>query len=575
MPRPSFAIRILNGSQAGQIVPLVVGYNIIGRSPSCQIKLASNSVSKEHATVLMTEDGKIILTDMNSRNGSFVNGLRVQNQKLNSGDKLTFHDMVVELLELPPGYDPRFAAAAGGMPAWAGNAAVNLQPQYGQAQYGQPNAIGVSSPLGHDNMQPDYNAASAASAHASGLASGHVSSHADPTPQANYTGNSILDFFENIRIYVDHVAMPGIYAVVQRMNYRQGLMLFVSMYVIMVTVVATVPMVTMTKKSIRQESVRRAKTIARNLAAINRQAILERNEVAVTVRMAELEEGVSNALVLAKDGTILAPANKRGEFSKLPFVNQARREERETDGFIDDSSLGVAIPIARYNPETGSQEAAAYAVVLYDMGSMAMNPAQTLGLFIQIFLLAALIGVLLYFFLQRVVEHPLQLLGLQLDDALREGRDDLSTPYQYPLLEKVISNVNSALSRAANAGSGYQSPGAVLNRDIEANNVVRMLPVPSISINAIDERIISTNGHFDQLVGGGVALNGRSLSEIPDSSLQDNLRELVPKMRDQLGNIAFSSIPFSGQQYEINGQAIVGNSGEAAWYLITLHKAGG
>jgi hypothetical protein len=565
MAKPSFAIRILTGSQAGQIVPLVVGYNIIGRSPTCQIKLASNSVSKEHATILMTEDGKIILTDMNSRNGSFVNGLRVQNQKLNAGDKLTFHDMVVDLLELPPGYDPRFQAAAGGMPAWAGNAAMNMQPQYGA----QSNALAHPGqlPQEHLHLQSPYEQMPQAQASAS--------AEVDSAPRANYTGNSILDLFENIRIYIDHVAMPGIYAVVQRMNFRQGLMLFVTLYVIMVTIVATVPMVTLTKKSIRQESIRRAKTIARNLAAINRQAILERNEVAVTVRMAELEEGVSNALILAKDGTILAPANKRGEFSKLPFVNQARREERETDGFIDDSNLGVAIPIARYNPETGSQEATAYAVVLYDMGSMAMNPAQTLGLFIQIFLLASLIGAVLYFFLLRVVEHPVHLLGLQLDDALREGRDDLSTPYQYPMLEKLISNINSALTRAANAGSGYQSPSAVLNRDIEANNVVRMLPVPAISINAIDDRIISTNGHFDHLIGGGVPLNGRGLNEIPDSSLQDNLRELVPKMRDQLGNIAFSSIPFSGLQYEINGQAIVGNSGEAAWYLITLHKPGG
>ncbi len=563
--KPSFALRILTGSQAGQIVPLIVGYNIIGRSPTCQVKLASNSVSKEHATILMTEDGKVILTDMNSRNGSFVNGLRVQNQKLAPGDKLTFHDVVVDVLELPPGFDPRFVqgGVVGGvpMPAWAGNAAMNIQPQHQPHHQPQHHA----EPIHHQDAYGQANA----------QANAQASSQADAAPQANYTGNSFLDFFENIRIYIDHVAMPGIYSVVQRMNYRQGLAMFVTIYVIMVTVVATVPMITLTKKSIRQESVRRAKTIARNLAAINRQAILERNDVAVTVRLAELEEGVSNALILAKDGTILAPANKRGEFSKLPFVNQARREERETEGFIDDSSLGVAIPIARYNPEAGAQEAAAYAVVLYDMGSMAMNPAQTLGLFIQIFLIAGLIGAVLYFFLQRVVEHPVQVLGLQLDDALREGRDDLSTPYQYPLLEKLISNINSALTRAANAGNSYQSPSAVLNRDIEANNIVRMLAIPAVSINAIDDRIISTNGHFDQLIGGGVALNGRSLGEIPDSSLQDNLRELVPKMRDQLGSIAFSNIPFSGQNYEINGQAVVGNSGEAAWYLVTLHKAGG
>lgn len=564
--KPNWAVRILTGPQSGQIIPLTVGYNIIGRSPSCQIKLASNSVSKEHATVLLTEDGKVLITDMNSRNGTFVNGLRVQNQKLAAGDKLTFHDIVVDVLELPPGFDPRFvpgAAPGGGlpMPAWAGNAAVAVQPQY----------------VAHGSHAQDFQHAAHAhvNAHAAHQMADPVGlSESDQKPQARYTGNGVLDFFENLRIYIDHVAMPGIYAVVQRMSYRQGLMMFVAAYVMMVTVVATVPMVTLTKKSIRQESVRRAKTIARNLALINRQAILEKNEIAATVRHAELEEGVTTAIIMAKDGTILAPANKRGEFAKMPFVNQARREERETDGFISDSSLGVAVPIARYNPEAGQQEAAAYAVVIYDMGSQAMNSAQTLGLFLQIFLLAGLIGGVLYFFLVRVVEHPISTLGLQLDEALREGRDDLSTIYQWPLLEKLVSNINSALSRAANGGGGFQSPNAVLNRDIEATNVVRMLPIPAISINAIDNRIITTNSAFDMLIGSGLQLAGRAVLEIPDPALQANLNDLIPKMRDQLGNIAFSEIPFSGQKYEVNGQAIVGNTGEASWYLVTLNGGG-
>ena len=122
--RETWAIRVLSGPQAGQIMPLTVGYNVIGRSPNCQIKLASNAVSKEHATVLVTDDGKVIITDMNSRNGTFVNGLRVQNQKLQAGDKLTFHDLIIDILKLPAGVDPRHVQnmqnGLAPMPAWAG-----------------------------------------------------------------------------------------------------------------------------------------------------------------------------------------------------------------------------------------------------------------------------------------------------------------------------------------------------------------------------------------------------------------------------------------------------------------------
>ncbi len=556
--RETWAIRVLSGPQAGQIMPLTVGYNVIGRSPNCQIKLASNAVSKEHATVLVTDDGKVIITDMNSRNGTFVNGLRVQNQKLQAGDKLTFHDLIIDILKLPAGVDPRHVQnmqnGLAPMPAWAGNGALAMPVQQ------HPMAA---------QAYPDPSAQVAQDVHAE--------VEHDARPRVASSGNALFDLLENLRLYLDHVAMPGIYSLIQRMNYRQGLLLLIAIYAVVLTFVATIPMVTLTKSSIRQESVRRAKTIARNLAAINRQAILEKNEVAVTVRLAELEEGVSTAVIINKDGTILAPANKRGEFAKMPFVNQARREERETDGFTGDSTLGVAVPISRYNPDTGSQEAAAYSVVLYDMGSMAMSPAQTMGLFLQIFLVAALLGGVLFFFLSRVVEHPVELLSTQLNDALREGRDDLATPYQYPLLEKLISNVNSALNRAAN-GSGQAFggvSGGVINRDIEASNVVRMLNTPALSINAIDDRVIATNSAFDHLIGSAGALVGRSINEVPDPALQANLRDLLPRMREQMGSIAFSEIPFSGEKYEINGQAVLNHSGEAGWYLVVLQRSGG
>lgn len=560
----TWAIRILTGPQSGQIIPLNSGYNIIGRGSSCQIKLASNSVSKEHATILLTEDGKVLITDMNSRNGTFVNGLRIQNQKLNAGDKLTFFDIIVDVLQMPAGFDPRMVAGAtpGGsipMPSWAGNAAVAIQgqqvPQFDSHQ--QPH-VGYSAQAAEQPANSLYEAPQASA-----------------RPHIQPSGNFLIDLVENLRLYIDHVAMPGIYSIVQRLPYKQGIFLFVALYIVLVTVVATVPMVTLTKKSIQQESMRRAKTIARNLALVNRQAILDHNEVGASVRHAEIEEGVSTAIIMSKDGTILAPANKRGEFAKLPFVNQARREERESEGFIDNSTLGVAVPISRYNPDSEQREAAAYAVVIYDMGAQAMNSAQTLGLFLQIFFLAGVLGSILFFFLTRVIEHPLATINLQLDDALREGRDDLSTSYQWPLLEKMISNINSALTRAANAGqAGFQPSSAVLNRDIEATNVVRMLAIPALSINAIDNRIITTNTAFDNLIGSGVQLSGRSVLEIPDPALQANLNDLIPSMRDQLGSIAISEIPFSGINYEINGQAVVGNTGEAAWYLITLNGGG-
>lgn len=558
-----WAIRILSGPQAGQVFPLKAGKNTIGRAPGCEIKINSVGVSKEHAAILVTED-KLILTDLNSRNGTFVNGVRIQNQRLGNTDKIGLHDVMIDIVPLPKGAQanqPHYHGAGGyqsAMPSWAGNAALRLQQQQMQ-QAAQHYGI-------DPNAQPHMQLAHDPQAH---------QPLPDAPPPAQMSAGSINDLFNNVKIYVDNVAMPGVYHVAQNMPFRYALALMVGLFVITVTALSTVPMVSVTKASIRQESVRRAKTIARNLAATNRQAILEKNEVAVSVRTAELEEGVTDALIIsAKDGTIIAPANKRGEIANKPFVNQARREERETDGFIDDSNLGVAVPITYFNAEVGNQSVVAYSIVLYDMGALAMNSTQTLSLFIQTLAMALIVGAILYFFLIKIVEHPLVVMNLQLDDALRDGRDDLATAYRYPVLESLISNVNSALSRIGRSSDGNVPLSVAVNRDIEASNIVRMLPVAAVTVNAVDERVIATNPLFDHLVGGGLNLQGRPLTDIPDIALQENLRDLLPKMRSSLGEIALSEIPFSGEKYEVNGQSIMGNS-EPAYFLITLNRLNG
>lgn len=540
-----WAIKILTGPQAGHIFPLHEGKHTLGRGMNCEVKIASNSVSKEHATILVT-NGKLIISDLDSRNGTFVNGIKIQNQRLSPGDKVSLHDVLLDIFEIPD--QPILAGSSGYVgqaPAWAGNAAVRLHQA--QVQQFDPHA------------------------HAHASASGHGSGHVqDDAPQPMVA----KDLMGSAQAYIDNVAMPGIYKIAQTMPYRWALGVLVAVYIVVVTSLSIVPIVSTTKKNIQSESIRRAKSIARNMRDNNKRYILNRNDAALDISAAELEEGVSAAyLVSAKDGTILAPASQRGEYVNKPFVNQARREEREYADFIDDSTLGVSVPITAYNPETGVQGAAAYAVVLYDSGALAMSPKQTLALFVQTLAIALLAGLVLFYFLFKLVEHPVTSAGLQLDDALREGRDDLKTDYHFPALERLLSNVNSALSRIGQGGDG--SPVAmVFNRDHEARNLVKMIPHAALTVNAVDDRIISTNGAFNSLVGGGMDLTGRALSDIPDVALQQNLLDLLPRMRSSLGDIAESSIPFSGMKYEISGQCVMGTS-EPAYFVITLSEEGG
>ncbi|MBV2169742.1 MAG: FHA domain-containing protein, partial [Bdellovibrio sp.] len=95
-----WALRVLTGPQAGQMIELKMGKNLIGRAPQCDIKLVSPGVSKEHTEIAVYKD-KIVITDLRSSNGTYLNGIRIQNGIMRLGDKLGVHDILVDVIPAP------------------------------------------------------------------------------------------------------------------------------------------------------------------------------------------------------------------------------------------------------------------------------------------------------------------------------------------------------------------------------------------------------------------------------------------------------------------------------------------
>lgn len=75
---------------AGDEFALGGGYCLIGRARDCDLQLASCLVSRHHAE-LFTEDDSLRLRDLNSLNGTFVNGEQLVNEcVLVDGDVVAF-----------------------------------------------------------------------------------------------------------------------------------------------------------------------------------------------------------------------------------------------------------------------------------------------------------------------------------------------------------------------------------------------------------------------------------------------------------------------------------------------------
>ncbi len=79
---------LVTGLEAGTRFELAASISSAGRDEKCEILLDDISVSRIHAEFARTANGRIALRDLNSLNGTYVNGSRVESATLGSGDEV-------------------------------------------------------------------------------------------------------------------------------------------------------------------------------------------------------------------------------------------------------------------------------------------------------------------------------------------------------------------------------------------------------------------------------------------------------------------------------------------------------
>ena len=84
-------LRCESGPLAGKLFPLPER-SVIGRALNCEISIPEGGLSREHAEMIV-ESNQLVVRDLGSSNGTFINGERVTEGRPAHGDTLTFDNM--------------------------------------------------------------------------------------------------------------------------------------------------------------------------------------------------------------------------------------------------------------------------------------------------------------------------------------------------------------------------------------------------------------------------------------------------------------------------------------------------
>jgi transcriptional regulator with GAF, ATPase, and Fis domain len=78
----------ISGPLKGLTIPLEEAETIIGREPGNAVALSDPLVSRRHCSIRRDDSGKVQVSDLESLNGTFVNGVQAQERALEHGDNI-------------------------------------------------------------------------------------------------------------------------------------------------------------------------------------------------------------------------------------------------------------------------------------------------------------------------------------------------------------------------------------------------------------------------------------------------------------------------------------------------------
>ena len=507
-----WSLKFLSGPRAGKQIHLPKGLLVIGRDKKCAVPVPSSNVSKEHAQILVKEDF-IEIEDMKSSNGTFIDGKQIRKAKLKEGDRVLLSSEIIFEISKKP---------------------VPL----------------MNHPLSQ------------------------VSPYAQPTPSAespvSKKNTLVKNLFQSVKSYLHENLLPGVYQLATWIEFKFLVACFVGAFVVLVISLSSIPLISILKSSVEQESINNAETIAQALARSNVENIKKGFSSALNVDHALRRPGVKKALLIsALDGRILAPSHLAHTFPKESFIHTARKSKQKTVKKVDSSSIMAVIPISLYSPETGANLPKAYSVVIYSMDSLDKGIKKVFSLLVQTSLIALIFGAVLFFFLIHLIEFPIRSINHQIGKALKEDQSpSIHVNYQSQVLTELCSHINSALNQISlnkMIQSQQEELSASTDRQQEMSHLVEVIGFPALAINMEDKQISAVNVSFTEQVGLEDIIQ-QPLQDLSEETLREHLLQLIEQGELNPQEISFSDLVLNEINFQSTCVFVMGT--EAPAYAI-------
>lgn len=415
---------IVDGPSRGKEFPLDEGETVLGRTNETPVELPSTKVSRRHAAIRVAR-GQVEIEDLNSSNGTYLNGKRITKSAVPAGAKIVVGEYVLQVFNGGGG-----KGQTGPQPGKAMVVAPGT-PQAGQRQPRGPARPGQQQQRG----RPTITGGGAAS------------------DGAKKVADQVVGKMGGIAWRTQVFIMAGL------------------MGAAMLGGVAF--LISRTKGDFRDLALGRAQLVAQQLAAENATYMFLRNDLSLSGDATAKEDGVKDTLIVSKtkqgNGEIAAeiafPQTLRGgtiDEAEHPVILQALKAVNSFDPVIAQNTKNptwtdIAAPMQYYDsndPVNPGFKLVGVAFITFDaqvVADQATNAGLLYGVALVVLVLAAAGGALLVI---RATEPAIARLQEDTELVIRGDLKQVRSMIKMKELEALAHSINRLIQKAPQAAGG-------------------------------------------------------------------------------------------------------------------------
>jgi PAS domain-containing protein len=473
-----YRLTVVSGPGRGTVFRINEGENSVGRQLGNTVVLPSTQVSKRHC-VLVASNGKVLVKDQGSANGTFINGSLAQSKQIKSGDRIGVGEYILELTSTAPA-----------LPA--------IQSD---------NVVSLSSRL------PAPATADAGAGLSAGINDFAASTSSGPGPETapkDLIGKAFWAF--------DNYVMPYFYGLNLKTEWRLICGLIFAGFVIVNLLVSVQPLLDANTQVIMRESMRRASFMAKVIAEKNTPVLASGNETRAEIALpghSDARDNSPDGILLATltdlDLRIIAPAQRINQYlitgQEAKLGKKAAHLYREgKEGGIQTVAGDAVIAIEPVKVVRGGKNVVvAMAFVELDVSTAVMGMGEVGLIYSQVLILTALVGMLALFIMYRLTLKPLQILGEDMDKALKGEITQVTHEFKFDELNPLWDLINSAIQRLPRGSSSELSASA--EQEVNPEQFVGPIQATAeatgvaVAICGPDRRVLFISSAFERMTG--------------------------------------------------------------------------